>query len=96
MRKGEFCLCRVLGGMHLFRSFYPIIFYRFGPYFMEPVVAGLDPLTSEPHIAAMDFIGCISDPEDFVVTGTADLSVNGMAETVWEKNMVKIAIFVLV
>jgi hypothetical protein len=44
---------------------------RFGPYFIEPVVAGLDPLPTpegqpdapkrfKPFIASMDLIGCIN------------------------------------
>ncbi|KAG7210336.1 hypothetical protein KM043_011874 [Ampulex compressa] len=43
---------------------------RFGPYFVEPIVAGLDPETFEPFICNMDLLGCRSLPEDFVVGGT--------------------------
>ena len=39
---------------------------RFGPFFVEPIVAGLDPLTYEPYICNMDLIGCITEPTDFV------------------------------
>ena len=31
---------------------------RFGPYFVSPVVAGLDPKTSQPFICGFDSIGC--------------------------------------
>lgn len=31
--------------------------HRFGPYFVEPVIAGLTPDTFEPYICQMDFIG---------------------------------------
>lgn len=31
--------------------------HRFGPYFVEPIVAGLDPDTGKPWISAMDLIG---------------------------------------
>jgi 20S proteasome subunit beta 3 len=48
---------------------------RFGPYFIEPVIAGLSspdaPEPNEPFIAATDLIGCINFAKDFVVAGTA-------------------------
>lgn len=31
--------------------------HRFGPYFVEPVVAGLSKDTYEPYICALDLIG---------------------------------------
>ena len=43
---------------------------RFGPYFIEPVIAGLND-KDEPFIAATDLIGCINFAKDFVVSGTA-------------------------
>ena len=30
---------------------------RFGPFFVEPFVAGLDPVTFQPYICNMDLIG---------------------------------------
>lgn len=60
---------------------------RFGPYFTEPIVAGLQPKTYEPYIASCDLIGCITKPEDFVVCGTCDSQLYGMCESVWEPNM---------
>ena len=30
---------------------------RFGPFFVEPIVAGLDPATGKPYICNMDLIG---------------------------------------
>jgi 20S proteasome subunit beta 3 len=44
--------------------------YRFGSYFINPIVAGLDPSTNKPYICSMDSIGCISEPRDFVAIGT--------------------------
>jgi hypothetical protein len=48
---------------------------RFGPYFIEPVIAGITgPNSSEPNkpfIAAADLIGCLNFAKDFVVAGTA-------------------------
>lgn len=51
---------------------------RFGPYFVEPVIAGLDPTTKEPYICALDLIGCGCEPADFVVSGTCSESLYGM------------------
>ncbi|OUC47943.1 peptidase, T1 family [Trichinella nativa] len=66
---------------------------RFSPYFCEPVVAGIDWKTSEPYVANMDLIGCICKPNDFVLSGTGDLQMYGMCESVWEKNMDRDAAF---
>lgn len=50
---------------------------RFGPFFVEPIVAGLDPVSGDPFICSMDLIGCITNPKDFVVGGTADEQLLG-------------------
>jgi len=60
---------------------------RFGPFFIEPVIAGLDPKTSEPFIASCDLIGCPMEPEDFVVTGTCANQMYGMCEALWQPDM---------
>ena len=61
---------------------------RFGPYFVEPVIAGLDPKTNEPFIASLDLIGCPMITEDFVVSGTCSEQMYGMCETLYRPNMV--------
>ncbi|XP_014239430.1 proteasome subunit beta type-3 [Cimex lectularius] len=60
---------------------------RFGPFFVEPVVAGLMPKTYEPFICATDLIGCPNKPEDFVVAGTCSEQLYGMCEALWEPNL---------
>ncbi|XP_018334764.1 proteasome subunit beta type-3 [Agrilus planipennis] len=60
---------------------------RFGPFFVEPVIAGLDPITAEPYVCNMDLIGCINEPEDFVVGGTASAQLFGMCEALWEPKL---------
>jgi len=60
---------------------------RFGPYFIEPVIAGLDPKTRQPFIASCDLIGCPMEPEDFVVTGTCAPQLYGMCEALWKPEM---------
>lgn len=61
--------------------------HRFGPYFIEPVVAGIDPKTLEPFISTMDLIGCINEPDDFVVAGTCSEQLFGMCETLWKPEL---------
>ncbi|NWI44748.1 PSB3 protein, partial [Picathartes gymnocephalus] len=60
---------------------------RFGPYYTEPVIAGLDPLSHEPFICSLDLIGCPMVTEDFVVSGTCSEQMYGMCESLWEPDM---------
>ena len=60
---------------------------RFGPYFVEPVIAGFDPKTDVPYIASMDLIGCPMVTEDFVVSGTCSEQMYGMCESLWKPDM---------
>ncbi|KAJ1858733.1 proteasome core particle subunit beta 3 [Coemansia sp. RSA 1822] len=59
---------------------------RFGPYFVEPVVAGLEK-NGQPFICSMDLIGCINYADDFVVAGTAADNLFGMCESLWEPDL---------
>mmetsp|Transcript_26716 Transcript_26716/g.31091 ORF Transcript_26716/g.31091 Transcript_26716/m.31091 type:complete len:205 (-) Transcript_26716:97-711(-) len=59
---------------------------RFGPYFIEPVVAGLDE-NNQPFLSGMDLIGAPVYTDDFVVTGTATANLYGMCETLYKKDM---------
>uniref|UniRef100_A0A672FEM1 Proteasome subunit beta n=1 Tax=Salarias fasciatus TaxID=181472 RepID=A0A672FEM1_SALFA len=61
---------------------------RFGPYYIEPVIAGLDPKTMEPFICSLDLIGCPMVTEDFVVSGTCSEQMYGMCESLWEPDLV--------
>ena len=61
---------------------------RFGPYFVEPVIAGLDPKTTEPYIASLDLIGCPMITDDFVVSGTCTEQLYGMCESLWVPDLV--------
>jgi len=60
---------------------------RFGPYFVEPIVAGLDPTTHKPFLSAMDLIGAPVYTSDFVVSGTATANMYGMCESLYKPNM---------
>ncbi|KAJ2785908.1 proteasome core particle subunit beta 3 [Coemansia javaensis] len=59
---------------------------RFGPYFVEPVVAGLDK-KNKPFICGMDLLGCLNYANDFVVSGTASDNLFGMCESLWEPDL---------
>lgn len=63
-----------------------LLLFRFGPYFVEPIVAGLGK-DNKPFICAMDLIGCINFAKDFVVSGTAGPNLYGMCESLWEPEL---------
>lgn len=59
---------------------------RFGPYFTEPVVAGLDE-QGNPHICSYDFIGATSVSKDFTCSGTTSDQLMGVCESFWRPDM---------
>lgn len=61
---------------------------RFGPWFVSPIVAGLDPTTSKPFICGFDSIGCIDFAKDFITSGTASDQLFGTCEGLWEPDLV--------
>jgi len=60
---------------------------RFGPYFVGPVVAGINHKTGQPFICGFDSIGCIDFAKDFIVSGTASDQLFGMCESLWEEGL---------
>eukprot|EP00026_Physarum_polycephalum_P016004 Phypoly_transcript_16824.p1 GENE.Phypoly_transcript_16824~~Phypoly_transcript_16824.p1 ORF type:complete len:206 (+),score=29.42 Phypoly_transcript_16824:86-703(+) len=60
---------------------------RFGPYFSEPVIAGLEGPDNKPYITAMDLIGAPVFTEDFVMSGTCTPAMYGMCETLYRPDM---------
>ena len=66
---------------------------RFGPYFVEPIVAGLEPDTGKPFLSAMDLIGAPVYTQDFVVSGTATANMYGMCESLYKPNMTSEELF---
>ena len=60
---------------------------RFGPFFCEPIVAGLDEKTNQPFLAGMDLIGAAVNEKDFVVSGTCTGNLYGMCESLYQPNM---------
>lgn len=62
--------------------------FRFGPYFVEPIVAGLKE-DKTPFISAFDLIGAPVITDDFVVGGTCTNNLYGMCESFYKPNMVR-------
>jgi len=60
---------------------------RFGPYFIEPIVAGLDSKSNKPFLSGMDLIGAPVYTDDYVVSGTCTANLHGMCETLYKPNM---------
>jgi 20S proteasome subunit beta 3 len=59
---------------------------RFAPYFVEPVVAGLNN-DNTPFLCAMDLLGAPLKTEDFVLAGTCSRQMYGMCESLWKPNL---------
>ena len=59
---------------------------RFSPYFIEPIVAGLDD-NNEPYLATTDSIGCMCDGDDFFCIGTASEMLLGACESFYKPNL---------
>lgn len=59
---------------------------RFGPYFCQPVIAGLGD-NDQPFICTMDSIGAKELAKDFVVAGTASESLYGACEAMFKPDM---------
>ena len=61
---------------------------RFGPWFVSPVIAGINEKDGKPFICGFDSIGCIDFAKDFIVSGTASDQLFGTCEGLWEPNLV--------
>jgi 20S proteasome subunit beta 3 len=59
---------------------------RFGPWFCEPVIAGLKD-DNTPFISGMDLIGAPVFAEDFSVSGTCTPNLHGMCESLYRPDM---------
>ena len=64
-----------------------ILLLRFGPYFVDPVVAYVDEKTGQARLANTDLIGAKCEPADFVVSGTASEQLYGMCEVLWKPGL---------
>lgn len=62
---------------------------RFGPFFVSPVIAGINQTSGKPFICGFDSIGCIDFAKDFIVSGTASEQLFGTCEGLWEPDLVR-------
>lgn len=60
---------------------------RFAPFYVEPIVCGLDGPDNKPFVAAYDLIGAGVFADDFAVGGTCSESLYGMCESLWRPNL---------
>mmetsp|Transcript_21739 Transcript_21739/g.30721 ORF Transcript_21739/g.30721 Transcript_21739/m.30721 type:complete len:209 (-) Transcript_21739:262-888(-) len=63
---------------------------RFGPWFIEPLVAGLEDTEGKkdvPFICAMDLIGAPVYTKDFLVSGTCSEQLYGTCEAMYKADM---------
>ena len=69
----------------------PIVFVlvaSFAPWFVEPVIAGLEGPDNKPWVSGMDLVGAPVFTEDFVVSGTCSANLYGMCESLYRPDMV--------
>jgi len=59
---------------------------RFGPWFVQPVIAGLDD-DNKPYVSSMDCLGSEVCTTDFSVGGTMEEALYGMCESLYKPNM---------
>eukprot|EP01100_Stratorugosa_tubuloviscum_P014949 TRINITY_DN8299_c0_g1_i1.p1 TRINITY_DN8299_c0_g1~~TRINITY_DN8299_c0_g1_i1.p1 ORF type:complete len:205 (+),score=78.20 TRINITY_DN8299_c0_g1_i1:83-697(+) len=73
---------------NVFANYFSTLLYekRFGPYFTEPVIAGLNE-NNEPFLCSMDLIGASMTANDFVLAGTCNESLYGTCEAFWKPNL---------
>jgi len=60
---------------------------RFGPYFVEPLVAGLEGPDNKPFISGQDLLGASVFTDDFVVCGTSENSLYGTCESFYKPDL---------
>jgi len=81
----------------VFANMFSSILYqhRFGPFFVEPIVCGLEDKKDAksgkeekdvPYICAMDLLGAPVYTTDFVVAGTASEELYGVCEALYKPN----------
>ncbi len=64
--------------------------FRFGPYFVSPVIAGLDKISDteyKPVICTYDSIGYREHSDIFEVAGTGAELLQGVCETFYKPNL---------
>lgn len=65
---------------------------RFGPWFCEPIVAGLKD-DNTPFLSGMDLLGAPVFADDFVVSGTCSENLHGTCEAFYKPDMDSMELF---
>merc|ERR1711934_282520 len=60
---------------------------RFGPWFCEPIIAGLEGEENKPFICNTDLLGSPVETDDFVVGGTCTDFLYGACESLYKPDM---------
>merc|ERR1712072_698715 len=60
---------------------------RFGPWFVEPVIVGLEGEDNKPYLASTDLLGSPVHSDDFTVSGTCTEYMYGSCESLWKPDM---------
>jgi 20S proteasome subunit beta 3 len=61
--------------------------HRFGPFFVQPVIAGLNSADGSPVVQLSDSIGAFARRNDFVVAGTSSEAMFGNCESLWRPGL---------
>lgn len=59
---------------------------RFSPYFIEPLIAGLDE-NNQPYLSTSDSIGCMCDADGFFCIGTGSENMLGICESFYREDL---------
>ena len=59
---------------------------RFGPYFCEPVIAGLE-ADGKPYLCGMDLLGAQVYTDDFILAGDCTEAMYGLCESMYRPDL---------
>ena len=60
---------------------------RFGPYFCEPVICGLEGDEHKPYLCGMDLLGAQVYTDDFILAGDCPEAMYGLCESVYKPDL---------
>jgi 20S proteasome subunit beta 3 len=60
---------------------------RFGPYFCEPVICGLEGAEHKPYMCGMDLLGAQVYTDDFILAGDCPEAMYGLCESVYKPDL---------
>ena len=60
---------------------------RFGPYFCEPVICGLEGEENKPYLCGMDLLGAQVYTDDFILAGDCPEAMYGLCESLYKPDL---------